>query len=108
MLKKYPVHTELSKELQTIYTLIEAKIMETENKNPWDALLKALVGAIVAEIPALAESALHAIFDKHRDVIVKAATPVTANDIIPCDPGYTRDASGKCVKDPLPGDPTHQ
>ncbi len=37
----------------------------------------------------------------------KQVKVVKANDIVPCDPGYTRDAHGNCVKDPVPIDPTH-
>lgn len=72
---------------------------QNQTPNPLESLLKVLVGAVIAEIPQLAEKAVHAIFDKHKDKIAEAATDVTADDIHPCARGYSWNGT-ECVPDP--------
>lgn len=55
--------------------------MSEQKSNPIiDALLAAFAGAIIKEIPALSEKAIHAIFHKHKKDIISAAVPVTEEE----------------------------
>ncbi len=71
--------------------------MSEQKSNPIiDALFAAFAGAIIKEIPALSEKAIHAIFHKHKKEIVNAAVPVTEDM-----------AATLSTGDPLPPDPSH-
>ena len=81
--------------------------MSEQKSNPViDALFAAFTGAIIKEIPALSEKAIHAIFHKHKKAIVNAAVPVTeevakAASGCNCQPGEICDPrTNKCITDP--------
>ncbi len=77
-----------------------------QKKGPGAELIKmvsaALFAELVKEAPELAEKGAHwlaGLFHKHKHDIIKAAIPVTAQDLPPCPQGYHRDAHGECVLD---------